>query len=80
MEHRRQEYECVIDEWVLNERDRIALKRKYLDGIPYEAIADHRTAFIEELPAGGSFFAPFLPGICRKDAPGFPRKTGPLLA
>lgn len=40
MEHRRQEYECVIDEWVLNERDRIALKRKYLDGIPYEAIAE----------------------------------------
>ena len=40
MEHRRQEYEHVIDEWVLNERDRIALKRKYLDGIPYEAIAE----------------------------------------
>lgn len=40
MEHRRQEYEYVIDEWVLNERDRIALKRKYLDGIPYEAIAE----------------------------------------
>lgn len=40
MEHRRQEYEHVIDEWILNERDRIALKRKYLDGIPYEAIAE----------------------------------------
>nr|DAR46946.1 MAG TPA: hypothetical protein [Caudoviricetes sp.] len=40
----------------------------------------HRTAFIEGPPSGGSFFAPFLPGICRKDAPGFPRKTGPLLA
>lgn len=40
MEHRRQEYEYVIDEWGLNERDRIALKRKYLDGIPYEAIAE----------------------------------------
>lgn len=40
MEHRRQEYEYVIDEWVLNERDRIALKRKYLDGIHYEAIAE----------------------------------------
>lgn len=40
MEHRRQEYEYVIDEWVLNERDRIALKRKYLDGVPYEAIAE----------------------------------------
>lgn len=40
MEHRRQEYEYVIDEWVLNERDRIALKRKYLDGISYEAIAE----------------------------------------
>lgn len=40
MEHGRQEYEYVIDEWVLNERDRIALKRKYLVGIPYEAIAE----------------------------------------
>ena len=78
MEHRRQEYEYVIDEWVLNERDRIAPENcaehrqtmaKY-----------HRTAFIKELPSGGSFFALFLLGICRKDAPGFPRKTGPLLA
>ena len=40
MEHGRQEYECVINEWVRNQRDRIALKRKYLDGLSYEAIAE----------------------------------------
>ena len=40
MEQGRQEYESVIDEWVRNERDRIALKRKYLDGICYERIAE----------------------------------------
>lgn len=40
MEHGRQEYESVIDEWVRNERDRTALKRKYLDGICYERIAE----------------------------------------
>lgn len=40
MEHGRDEYERVIDEWVLIERDRKALKRKYLDGITYEEIAE----------------------------------------
>lgn len=40
MEHGRQEYESVIDEWVRNERDSTALKRKYLDGICYERIAE----------------------------------------
>lgn len=40
MEHGRQDYERVIDLWVRNERDRRALKRKYLDGICYEQIAD----------------------------------------
>lgn len=40
MEHGRDEYERVIDGWVLIERDRKALKRKYLDGITYEEIAE----------------------------------------
>lgn len=40
MEHGRQDYERVIELWVRSERDRRALKRKYLDGICYEQIAD----------------------------------------
>ncbi len=40
MEHGRQDYERVIDLWVRSERDRRALKRKYLDGVCYEQIAD----------------------------------------
>lgn len=40
MEHVRAEYEKAIDGWVRSERDRKALKRKYLDGITHEAIAE----------------------------------------
>ena len=40
MEHGRQDYERVIDLWVRSERDRRALKRKYLDGVCYERIAE----------------------------------------
>lgn len=40
MEHGRAEYEKAIDGWVRSERDRKALKRKYLDGFTYEAIAE----------------------------------------
>lgn len=40
MEHGRQDYERVIDLWVRSERDHRALKRKYLDGVCYERIAE----------------------------------------
>lgn len=40
MEHGRQDYERVIDLWARSERDRRALKRKYLDDICYEQIAE----------------------------------------
>lgn len=40
MEHGRAEYERAIEGWVRSERDRKALKRKYLDGFTYEAIAE----------------------------------------
>jgi DNA-directed RNA polymerase specialized sigma24 family protein len=36
---RRSEIESLIDEWILNERDRKILKRRLLDGIKYEALA-----------------------------------------
>jgi len=36
----RSEIEYLIDEWVFNERDRKILKRRMLDGIKYEALAE----------------------------------------
>ena len=36
----RSEVEHIIDEWIFNERDRLILKRRYLDGITYERIAE----------------------------------------
>lgn len=30
----------LIDEWILNERDRDILKRRYLDGICFEPLAE----------------------------------------
>lgn len=36
----RSEIEHLIDEWIFNERDRKILKRRLLDGICYEPLAD----------------------------------------
>lgn len=36
----RSEWEQLIDEWVFNERDRQILKRRLLDGICYEPLAE----------------------------------------
>lgn len=36
----RSEIDHLIDEWILNERDRNILKRRLLDGITYEALAE----------------------------------------
>lgn len=37
---RRSEIERLIDEWILNQRDRLILKRRLLDGITYERLAE----------------------------------------
>lgn len=34
------EVKYLIDEWIYNERDRNILKRRLLDGITYEKLAD----------------------------------------
>lgn len=47
MEHGRQDYERVIDLWVRSERDRRALKRKYLDGICYEQMPSSSESALE---------------------------------
>lgn len=36
----RTEWEHIIDEWIFSERDRKILKRRLLDGICYEPLAE----------------------------------------
>ena len=36
----RSEWENLIDEWIFSERDRNILKRRLLDGIRYEELAE----------------------------------------
>lgn len=36
----RSQWECLIDEWVLNEEHRAILKRNLLDGRTYEQLAE----------------------------------------
>lgn len=36
----RSELERLIEEWILKERDREILKRRLLDGLTYEALAE----------------------------------------
>lgn len=36
----RSEISYLIDEWIFNERDRAILKRRLLDGICFEPLAD----------------------------------------
>ena len=36
----RSEWEKLIDEWIFSERDRAILKRRLLDGICYEPLAE----------------------------------------
>lgn len=36
----RSQWSEIIDEWIFSERDRAMLKRRYLDGICFEKIAE----------------------------------------
>ena len=36
----RSEWERLIDEWIFSERDRLILKRRLLDGICFEPLAE----------------------------------------
>lgn len=36
----RTEWEALIDEWIFNERDRQILKRRLLDGLTFEQLAN----------------------------------------
>lgn len=39
-EYSRSEIEFVIEEWILNERDRKIMRRRLIDGICYEPLAE----------------------------------------
>ena len=36
----RSELSALIDDWIFSERDRAILKRRILDSLPYEALAE----------------------------------------
>lgn len=36
----RAQWNALIDEWIFNERDRMILKRRLLDGIRFEPLAE----------------------------------------
>lgn len=38
----RSEWSHLIDEWIFNERDRVILKRKLLDGVTFQQLAEEQ--------------------------------------
>ena len=36
----RSELECLINEWICSKRDRAILRRRFIDGICYEPLAE----------------------------------------
>ena len=44
----RSEWENLIDEWVFSERDRALLKRRLLDGICFEPLAEEFNLSVQQ--------------------------------
>ena len=44
----RTEWEYLIDEWIFNERDRAILKRRLLDGVCYEQLAEEFVLSVQQ--------------------------------
>lgn len=47
----RSQISALIDEWVFNERDRRILKRRLLDGICYEPLAEEFDLSVRQIKA-----------------------------
>lgn len=47
----RTELEHLIDEWILNERDRKILKRRLIDGVYYEPLAEEFDLSVQRVKA-----------------------------
>jgi DNA-directed RNA polymerase specialized sigma subunit len=62
----------LIDEWIFSERDRKILKRRLIDGITYERIAEEFDMSPRQISniiyKGTQKIAPKLPSDCQKDA------------
>lgn len=39
-DYSRSEIEATIEEWVLNQRDRAVIRRRLIDGLTYESLAE----------------------------------------
>lgn len=44
----RSEWENLIDQWIFSERDRAILKRRLLDGICYEPLAEEFNLSVQQ--------------------------------
>lgn len=49
MELSRSEIEHLINEWIFNERDRAILKRRILDGVCYEPLAEEFNLSVRQI-------------------------------
>ena len=62
----------LIDEWIFSERDRKILKRRLLDGITYEKIAEEFDMSLRQISniiyKGTQKIVPKLPKNCQKEA------------
>ena len=47
----RSEWEHIIDEWIFNERYRDILKRRLLDGITFERLAEEFDMSVQQIKA-----------------------------
>jgi DNA-directed RNA polymerase sigma subunit (sigma70/sigma32) len=45
----RSEWESLIDQWIFKERDRAILKRRLLDGICYEPLAEEFDLSVQQV-------------------------------
>lgn len=48
-EYSRSEIEHMIDEWIMNERNRKILKRRLLDGVCYEPLAEEFSLSVAQI-------------------------------
>lgn len=48
-EKSRTEYEEIITEWIFSERDRAIVRRKLLDGLTYEKIAEEFDLSVQQV-------------------------------
>lgn len=46
--HSYSEWEHIIDEWIFNEEDRAMLKRRLLDGIVFERLAEEFNLSVQQ--------------------------------